>query len=203
MSDTGRFTDKGQRTRERIVSSAAELVMAQGVSTITLEEVKAAAGVGNSQLYHYFADKSALLEAVIAHLTEQIVVRQEALLTTIEVRDDLRRWRDAVLEVQQTIGPQSGCPIGSLGSEIAQQDETARQAVARSLDRWQAALRAGLVRLQTLGQLRADADADALAANLMTALQGGLLLGKIHRSTEPLAQALDAAIDHVDAYAPA
>jgi TetR/AcrR family transcriptional regulator, transcriptional repressor for nem operon len=47
-----KLTPKGTRTRQRIVDIAADLMFERGVVGTTLEEVKAAAGVSSSQLYH-------------------------------------------------------------------------------------------------------------------------------------------------------
>lgn len=59
------LTPKGQRTRVRIVDATAHLIYERGVTATTLDDVKAAAAVSNSQLYHYFANKEALVRAVI------------------------------------------------------------------------------------------------------------------------------------------
>ena len=60
-----RLTRRGRETRERIVSAAAELIFERGVAETTLEDIRAAAGVSGSQVYHYFEDKQALVRAVI------------------------------------------------------------------------------------------------------------------------------------------
>ena len=60
-----RITPKGERTRARIVEKAAALIHERGVAGTFLEDVKAAAGVSGSQLYHYFPDKDELVQAVI------------------------------------------------------------------------------------------------------------------------------------------
>ncbi len=52
-----RLTPKGERTRARIVEEAAVLIHERGVAGTTLDDVKAAAEVSGSQLYHYFPDK--------------------------------------------------------------------------------------------------------------------------------------------------
>src|SRR5208282_2449480 len=54
---TGKLTIKGRQTRQRIVAAAAELMFEGGVAGTTMEDVRAAAGVSSSQIYHYFADK--------------------------------------------------------------------------------------------------------------------------------------------------
>jgi hypothetical protein len=47
------------------------------------------------------------------------------------------------------------------------------------------------------GDLLADADPGKLATATLAALQGGLLLTKLNRDTEPLEAALDVILDHV------
>jgi len=64
-SDQPRLTAKGERTRGRIVEEAARLIYERGVAATTLDEIKAAAEVSGSQLYHYFPDKDELVRAVI------------------------------------------------------------------------------------------------------------------------------------------
>jgi Bacterial regulatory proteins, tetR family len=55
-----RLTPNGLQTRQRIVDAAANLIFEQGVAHTTIEDVRAAADVSSSQLYHYFDDKPAL-----------------------------------------------------------------------------------------------------------------------------------------------
>ncbi|MGO9956848.1 MAG: TetR/AcrR family transcriptional regulator [Solirubrobacteraceae bacterium] len=59
------LTRKGQKTRQRIVDAAADLIFQEGVADTTIEDVRAAADVSSSQLYHYFDDKPALVRAVV------------------------------------------------------------------------------------------------------------------------------------------
>ena len=49
--------------------------------------------------------------------------------------------------------------------------------------------------------LGADADPEALATGIMAALQGGYLLAQTAHDSEPMAIALDMAIDHVKTFA--
>jgi TetR/AcrR family transcriptional regulator, transcriptional repressor for nem operon len=65
----GRLTPKGEQTRQRIVAAAAQLMFDCGISGTTIEDVRAAAGASSSQVYHYFKDKKALVEAVIEYQT--------------------------------------------------------------------------------------------------------------------------------------
>lgn len=65
VRDEQRLTAKGRATRDRIVQAAAQLIVTDGLSAANMENVRHAASVSGSQLAHYFADKGALIRAVI------------------------------------------------------------------------------------------------------------------------------------------
>ena len=195
------FTPKGIRTRQRIVDSAAELMFERGVIGTTLEDVKAAADVSSSQLYHYFADKPALVRAVIEQQTDAVVGRQEPFLAGVDSVEGLRAWRDFVVDLERQLQCRGGCPIGSLGSQLAEVDPASRAQVSQSFLRWESALHGALRSMYEHGRLDADADPDALSLALLAAVQGGLLLAQIHRSTRPLESALDTVLDHIATHA--
>jgi TetR/AcrR family transcriptional regulator, transcriptional repressor for nem operon len=190
-----KLTPRGRETRRRIVAAAAELMFKDGVAGTTLEDVKDAAGVSSSQIYHYFADKKALVLAVIDHQSETIVGGQEPMFDCLDTLEGLRAWRDFLVEHQRQLQCVGGCPIGSLGSELAEIDDRARATVAATFDRWEAGIRHGLHQMHERRQLAADPDDLALAT--LAALQGGLLLTQMQRNTRPLEKSLDAMIAHI------
>jgi TetR/AcrR family transcriptional repressor of nem operon len=191
------LTRKGQATRDRIVAAAAALMYARGVAGTSTEDVQAAAGVSASQVYHYFGDKASLTRAVIAHQTNVILGFQEPLLARLDSLDALRSWAAVVVDIQRGSGFRGGCPLGSLASELAENDSAARQDIAASYRRWQAAIRGGLAAMRDRGELVEAADVDKLATALLTTLQGGLLLAKALRDGRPLDTALNTVIDHI------
>ncbi|HEY1974499.1 MAG TPA: TetR/AcrR family transcriptional regulator [Pseudonocardia sp.] len=191
------LTRKGQATRNRIVAAAAELIFERGVAGTSTEDVRAKAGVSSSQLYHYFRDKRDLVIAVIEHQTENILNAQEPLFAQMDSLAGLRAWRDALVEMQRQRHCQGGCPIGSLGSELAESDVQARADVAAGFERWSSAIGKGLAAMHARGELAAEVDPDRLALATLTALQGGLLLTQIRRDTVALEAALDTMLDHI------
>jgi len=191
-SDRPRLTRRGEATRARIVDAAAELIFQQGVAGTTIEEVRDGAQVSSSQLYHYFDDKPALVRAVIERQAERAIGTQDQF--DLSSLDGLREWRDFVVDHARLKGGRGGCPIGSLGSALAETEPEARAMVAASFKRWEASIMAGLLRMHALGRLGPEADSRQLALALLAALEGGLLLAQIQRDPEPLAAALDAMI---------
>ena len=198
---TRKLTAKGRATRARIVEAAAELVFAHGVARTGIDDVRARAGVSASQLYHYFTDKDDLVRAVIAYQTDGILDAQQPLLDHLDSFEALERWRDLLVGLQEQRHCVGGCPIGSIAAELADGDPEARADLAAGFERWESPIRAGLARMRDRGELRADADTDALALALLAALQGGLVLTQTRRSTEPLRTALDAMLTHIRASA--
>src|SRR5580704_4801704 len=117
-----RLTPKGERTRTRIVGAAARLIYERGVAGTTLEDVRAAAEVGGSQLYHYFADKDELVQAVIDHQADVIVGNQRR--ADLGSAEGLQAWRDMVIIQAKSVTARGGCPLASLGGQVAESDPT-------------------------------------------------------------------------------
>lgn len=191
------FTAKGQATRERIVAAAAQLMFEGGVASTSWEDVQKAAGVSASQLYHYFGDKQRLVRAVIAHQTQAVLGNQQPFLGSLDSLDALRAWRDLLVEGQRQTHCKGGCPLGSLTGELFEAFPECREDLKSGFDQWEASIRDGLRAMHRRGDLRRNADPDRLATALLAALQGGLILSKVHRNPSSLESALDTVIDHI------
>ena len=190
-NDTGgrpRLTVKGARTRARIVEGAAALIHERGVAATTLEDVKVAADVSGSQMYHYFRDKDELVQAVIDHNAEAIVSRNRQALAGA---NGVEVWRKMVITAAKRTKAKGGCALGSLVGQLAETDPEARTRIASGLDEWAAAIADGLRSAQAGGRLSSDANPDDLAITLLATLEGGLLLAQAQRSTRPFETAID------------
>jgi len=196
--DAGELTPKGRATRERIVDAAAGLMFEHGVAGTSLDDVKAAAGVSSSQLYHYFKDKRALAIAVIQHQTEAILAGQQPHLAHLDSIAAFRAWRDVLIGIRRDLRCRGGCPIGSLASELAESDARARAELSSGFDQWESAIRDGLRAMKARGELTAEARPDDLATAVLAAVQGGILLTQVHRDPKPMEIALDTMIDHIE-----
>ncbi len=190
-------TARGAATRARIIAAAADLVFTRGVGGTSLDDVMDASATSKSQLYHYFADKDALVRAVIQLQFARVLGFTASHLDRARSLADLRPWRDAVVGIAVTKGGAGGCPVGSLASQLADHSEGAREVLAECFSQWEACVAASLGRLRDDGHLDAEANPADLAAAAMAALQGGLLMTQATRSVRPLELALDMALDHV------
>lgn len=192
-----KLTPKGRATRERIVGAAAELMSRHGVAGTTIEDIQEAAAVSTSQMYHYFADKGDLVAAVIDFQTDQVMAVQRLGLERLECLDDLHRWRNIMVDVVLSLGCAGGCPIGSMANELAEIDPLARAQLARSFAQWENVIHDGLTVIAARGEIPDGTDIDQVALAMLAAIQGGLLLSQVRRTTAPLEAAVDTMIDYL------
>jgi TetR/AcrR family transcriptional regulator, transcriptional repressor for nem operon len=200
--DERRFTRKGQATRDRIVAAATDLIAQLGVAGTSTEQVRDAAGVSGSQLYHYFDSKQALIRAVITRQADAVgPVDGTPQLGALDSFDALQAWADAAIERQGANDGRGECNLGTLAAELSVSDEDSRAELSHGFLRWKEVLRDGLGRMQERGELRAEADLDQLAFALLTALQGGSVMSQTLRSTDPLKASMAAALGYVRSFA--
>ncbi len=187
-------TERGRRTRQRIVAAAAEVVAEKGALGTSLDEVGARAPASRSQLYHYFEDKSDLMRSVAEVTNTTVLEGQRELFAGLDSWAGLVRWTDALVELQVQLQGHGGCPIANLVAQLGERDDDTRVVLASGFDRWEASIRDGLVAMIDAGELRPDADAAWLAASTLASLQGGLILTQARRDPRALRRALDGAL---------
>ena len=190
-------TPRGAATRARIVEAAAGLVYRRGASATSLEDIMEASATSKSQLYHYFADKDALMRAVIEFQTGRVTGGEAVRPEALDSLDGIRRWRDAVVTMNRAARGVGGCPLGSLVSQLADRSESARASLANGFELWESHFKDGLSAMRDRGELKPEANPAEIATAIIAALQGGLLLAQTVRSSRPLELALDMAIGHV------
>jgi AcrR family transcriptional regulator len=66
---------QGRATRDQLVEIATRLFAEHGYEATSIEAVLAAAGVSRGALYHHFAGKEALFEAVVEAVSDRVMVQ--------------------------------------------------------------------------------------------------------------------------------
>ena len=194
------LTRKGQATRDRILQAATELIARRGVAGTSTEDVRKAAGISGSQLYHYFDSKQALIRAVITRQAEAPLVPGRPIMGALDSFDALRAWADAAIEDQERNSGRGDCTLTSLAGELGPADEQTREDLCNAFLRWRSLLHDGLRAMRERGDLRPEADLDELSMVLLTALQGGNLLSQTLRTAEPMRASMNAALAYVHSF---
>ena len=189
------LTDRGRQTRQRIIEATGQQILAGGIGGTTLDGVRAATLTSKSQLFHYFpGGKSELVREVAGWEGEQLLAAQLPWLDDLSTWESWHAWRDALVDYYLGLG-RWACPIGSLAWEAAATDPELAAFVARSMAQWRARLADGIRRMQDGGNVSTSVDPDRMAAAILAAVQGGLMLSQPERSSWPLEAALDSLLD--------
>lgn len=179
------------RPREFDIDDALERAMlafwAKGYEATSLDDLCASTGLGRSSLYAAFGGKQALYLGALEHYETAALSRiASALASRASPLEGIAAFVERIVD-DIVAGPgRRGCFIGNCAAELARQDRTTATRVRQSMDRVQDAFKSALLQARGAGQLRKNADVDALAAFLMSGIQGLRLVGKANPDREVL-----------------
>jgi AcrR family transcriptional regulator len=196
-------TQRGRATRDRIVSAAAEVLLAEGLTGFSIDKVRQTASVSGSQLSHYFTDKDALIHAVITRQTEVLLdfYRQPA-LRDLDTFDDYEQWVELTMQFsRRKLRSQPMPTYGALVGQLSKHDEHTRELLAKGYQQWSTIFRRGLTRMKRNGLLVDSANPAALANVLMSAHEGATLLTSAYCTTWPDRDALTFALTYLRQFA--
>lgn len=195
MPGTTASPAKGERTRQRILDTAADLFHRQGVNATSLGEVLRASGAGKGQFYQHFASREELVEEVLEGHRAFL-----AGVAPIRSWDDLHAWMHHYLEMQRSFGFERGCPVGTAAYALRPDQRQPRSTLKAIFDRMRDDLATFLDQERQAGRVTDDADPRRLAHFTVAAVQGGMLLGLLDRGPDPARAAIEEAFAHLTWY---
>jgi TetR/AcrR family transcriptional repressor of nem operon len=160
---------------------AMDMLWSKGYEATSLDDLCAATGLSRSSFYQAFGSKRNLLLMSVQRYSELRSPNIAAILDRpVPVREAFAGLFSQFIE-QIVAGPgRRGCFLGNCAAELPRNDRTAMAEVRRGLGRTEAIFRDALGRAKARGELRGDADLDALARFLTAGIQGLRLIGKVN-----------------------
>ena len=183
--------------RADILTATRELFWTHGYEATSPRMVMDASRAGQGSLYHHFRDKQRLALATLTDIEGQLSAELGSTLgdLTRSPLDRIRAWLELPRQALR------GCRLGRLASEHALiSDDELRAPLARYFGGLQARLHTALEEAKDAGELPADLDPAPLAALIVSAVQGGYLLSRVHQDPAQLQQATQGAwqlLEHV------
>ena len=113
---------------------------------------------------------------------------------------DLEKWFGAQVELQKNYEMTRGCPFGTLGNEVTENDELVRQDLSLIFEVIKNKLAAFFVKEQAKSRLPSRADPERMADFCIAAIQGAMLIGKIKRSSRSVETSVQEALAHLKGY---
>jgi TetR/AcrR family transcriptional repressor of nem operon len=175
-------------SREKILSSAAEMIHRNGYIATSVDQIVADAGVSKSNFYYHFKSKEDLGLEFLQQRKEQLEATAAITLLHPDLDPGQRidAFMNAVVSHGEDIVKHCGCPFGNLAAEISEHSEKLRCAVSEVFTSLRASITAVLEDGQASGVFRSDIPACKMACVISQTIQGMLLMAKCQRSPEPL-----------------
>lgn len=183
-------------TRDEFVSAAMRLFWEKGYGATSIADILQATGTNAGSLYYLFPTKQHLLIAVLRRYRDGI---HPMLLDPAwkGVDDPIERifallavYRGLLLSTECFYG----CPIGSLALELHEPDPAVRRLLAANFDAWTGAIERCL--RDAGARIPKNVDRAELASFVLTAMEGGVMQARTHRTIG----AFDAAVRRLRDY---
>jgi AcrR family transcriptional regulator len=189
---------RGAETRLRILQTAADLFHKQGVRATSPDEIIEASETGKGQFYHYFKNKEGLIHEVLQTHLDAIQTGTSPVNYEITSWKDLEQWFLAHIELQKAYQMTRGCPFGTVGNEVTQDDELIRQDLSLIFEVVKNKLAAFFIREKAQGRLVVNANEEQLADFCLATIQGAMLMGKVKRSSQVVEMVVRQALAHLE-----
>jgi AcrR family transcriptional regulator len=107
-----------RRTTQKILHAASQLILTEGVASLTLDAVAKKAGVSKGGLLHHYPSKEALLQGLVNHLDRQFNAELESSLATEQPSQGrwLRAYIHTTLQTESEMLEQSAALLATMGS---------------------------------------------------------------------------------------
>jgi TetR/AcrR family transcriptional regulator, transcriptional repressor for nem operon len=124
--------DHKRNTRERIIEAAASAFRQRGIDEVGVADVMRDAGLTHGGFYAHFASKDDLLAAAVAYASSQVTEMVETRGAS-NAQKGLLGAAFIYLSSAHCAHPEWGCPIASLGPDLARSSAKAQRALTADI----------------------------------------------------------------------
>jgi AcrR family transcriptional regulator len=190
---------KGEQTHHSIIEQAADVFNRQGYAGTSIGDLMDATGLSKGAIYNHFTNKDDLALQVFDYAVGQIQVRvadairaapRHAIHRLVAVVEVYRNYLDDPVFA-------AGCPVLNTSVEADDTHPALRARAQVVMDIWFDFLIYSVERGIQEGQVRADADAEQVAALIIAALEGGVMVSKLYADSSHLNHVVDHLVDYI------
>jgi len=172
--------EKGEKTREFIITKAAELFNQKGYSGSSLSDITELTGIKKGGIYRHFSSKDEIAYEAFSYAGQVVGAQLAQAISQQETASGkllaYLRVYEKVVEAPPFIG---GCPL--LNTAIDSDDshpglrERAKQALLETLESIKKIISQGV----QSGEFKADLDIEDLATFTLSIMEGGIMISKL------------------------
>jgi TetR/AcrR family transcriptional regulator, transcriptional repressor for nem operon len=177
-----------QDTKQTLLNVGTDLIFRKGYNHTGLNEVLEVAEVPKGSFYYYFDNKEDFALQALDQFAARHKVRREGFLhdETLPPLSRLRAFFDWYIGELESVAYIQGCPLGNLGQELSNQNETMRLHISETMSVVANDVAQCLLAAQQAGEINPVLDVQELAAFIYNSWQGAMLRMKITKSAGPL-----------------
>jgi TetR/AcrR family transcriptional repressor of nem operon len=174
----------GKPTKDKILTESKNLVLRNGFSGTSIDNILAATGITKGAFFYHFKTKNALAKALMeVFVIEDIAFLNEALKQTEHLEGDslarllqfTQQFIDAMADLSE---PPPGCLYASYLSETDQFDEEIIQSISKIILKWRNTLEDLLQKVLEEYDTQIDVDITSLANLLNVIFEGSYVISK-------------------------
>jgi TetR/AcrR family transcriptional repressor of nem operon len=188
-------------TASKVLDVAERLVQGRGFNGFSYADAAAELGITKAALHYHFAGKAELGEALITRYAERFARALDAIdARTDDAMDKLRAYAALYGDVLRN---ERMCLCGMLAAEYQTLPAPMQGAVVRFFDDNEAWLAGVLEDGRRAGAVRSDGDARDAARMIVGALEGAMLVSRLHADPARFSEAADRLLASLAAPGPA
>jgi AcrR family transcriptional regulator len=183
-------------TRERLITTAAELFRRQGYAQTGVNQIIKRADATSGSFYHFFPAKEDLLVAVVDHMAEffEAEIFGPAGERSADPIDEILTILDLYRRQLVDSGFGFASPMAALSAEVSENHPHVRDRLAEIFAEWTDRIEELLRKADD--HLPSDTDRGTLAQLIVCTVEGAVLGTRLHRSPAPF----DAAVTELRTY---
>jgi len=183
-TDMGRTSD----AKEKLLDVAFELIWDNSYGGVSVDQICERASVNKGSFYYYFGSKADLAIAAYEEHWKQKQPEMDRIFSAqVPPMERLSKWCEYIYTYQkekaEKYGHVCGCPYGSVGGEVATQDDRIRQALELLMSRGMKYIESAIADAKRENSVSV-ADPKVAAKHVHSYVLGTLLRAKIENDVE-------------------
>jgi len=176
-------------SREKILSTAADLIHTRGFHRTSIQDILQAASVTKSNFYYHFETKEQLAFEVLGERMRQfyaIAIGPSLENPDLDPRRRIEVFLDNLLAIGRSEFGELGCPFGNLAQEISSIHEPLRESLSMFFGACTETMERCFEEGKQAGIFRQDLPSRQIAEFILAQIQGAFLLRKTHKAPKVL-----------------
>jgi TetR/AcrR family transcriptional regulator, transcriptional repressor for nem operon len=184
------MSEKGIRTRERVLAGAKEIFHRHGFSGTSINDLIRETGVKKGNLYHYFSSKEEMGLEALNLAREDFSAFLEKSLQGDRPSAQLTNHFEAIVRYHQDRNLAGGCIFGNTALEMSDRNDKYRAVIQAVFEEWRRRIREVLERAVRSGEVRTGIDPEEMAQHVVATVEGGIMLARASRNPKTLKECL-------------